>query len=503
MKRQQTTPWHTTMANSLSRRQALERMSMGFGSVALAGLLAQKSDGSENNLSSAGIASPTSALPATASLKQTHHLVRAKHVIFCYMSGGVSHVDSFDPKPELTRRHGQPMPGKVERTQFNNNGNLMASPFPFRRWGESGLPISSLFPRLGEVADELAVVRSMTTPVNEHAQGNFLMHSGMPFMGHPSAGAWCAYGLGTENENLPGYVVLQSGNATPPHGGVALFSNGFLPAHSQGSILQADEGQPLRNVQPDEPLDWQRQRLELAKQFDTSFLSATDNHSQVAAAIANYELAFRMQVAVPEVCDIRGEPEPIRQKYGLDSPDPQLAAYGRQCLLARRLVQQGVRFVELSCLPQDASDGQAANPWDQHGELEKGHARMAKQVDQPIAALIQDLRDEGLLEETLVVWAGEFGRTPFSQGSNGRDHNPMGFSVWLAGGGIRGGTVLGATDELGYRAIEDRCDVFDLWATVLHLLGVDHERLTYRYGGRDFRLTDVHGRVLRQILAAG
>lgn len=484
----------------MSRRRLLSQASMGFGAVALGELLGGPADANADERSAAKPPAHSNELPGGARLRRTHHVARAKHVIFCFMSGGVSHVDSFDPKPELEKRHGQPMPVRVERTQFNNNGNVMASPFRFLRCGESGLPVSSLFPKIGEVADELAVIRSMTTPVNEHAQGNFFMHSGMPFMGHPSAGAWCAYGLGSENENLPAYVVLQSGDATPPHGGVALFSNGFLPANHQGTILQADRDRPIRNVRPPEPTDWQRRRLKLTRSWDNHFLATTGYDPQVEAAIANYELAFRMQSAVPEACDITGEPERVRRLYGLDSPNTQLAAYGHQCLLARRLVQQGVRFIELSCLSQGIGAGQAANPWDQHGDLEKGHSAMAQQVDQPIAALIRDLRDHGLLEETLIVWAGEFGRTPFSQGGNGRDHNPMGFSIWLAGGGIRGGTAYGATDELGYHAVENRCEVYDLWATVLHLLGVDHERLTHRYGGRDFRLTDVHGRVLREIL---
>ncbi|QDU39399.1 hypothetical protein Mal4_37430 [Maioricimonas rarisocia] len=475
----------------VSRRQMLQRCSTGFGAVALAGLMSDPSYGA------------TAVLPSEAALRQLHHLPKAKHVIFCFMSGGVSHVDSFDPKPLLKKLHGQPMPVKVERTQFNNNGNIMASPFEFAPAGESGIPVSSMFPQLAGVADELAVIRSMTTPVNEHAQGNFFMHSGFPFMGYPSAGAWCAYGLGTENRDLPGYVVLQSGNAVPPHGGVALFSNGFLPAQHQGSILKADKPEAIRNIRPGESAHLQRQRLDFARQFDEAFLDRTGDEPQVEAAIRNYETAFRMQSAVPELCDISGETEATQRLYGVDSDDPQKAAYARQCLLARRLVERGVRFIELSCLTKGIGAGGAANPWDQHGDLEKGHRAMAGQVDQPIAALIKDLRQRGLLDETLIVWAGEFGRTPFSQGSNGRDHNPFGFSVWMAGGGVQGGTTYGETDEFGYHAVENKCEIYDLWATVLHQLGVDHEKLTYRYGGRDFRLTDVHGNVLHPVLQNG
>ena len=465
--------------NNISRRRMLQNCSTGFGSVALSAMMST----------------------ANAKAKTTHHQAKAKHVIFCFMSGGVSHVDSFDPKPKLKELHGKPMPVTVQRTQFNNNGSVMASPFEFNKWGESGLEVSDMFPELGSVADELAVVRSMTTPVNEHAQGNFFMHSGFPFMGHPSAGAWCGYGLGSENENLPSYVVLQSGKAVTPHGGVGLFSNGFLPAQHQGSILKADQGEAIKNIKSRESRMAQRGRIDFVSKFDQSFLQSTNQDAQVEAAIKNYETAFLMQSSVPELCDISDESQRTRELYGLDSADTEKAAYARQCLLARRLVQRGVRFIELSCLTKGIGAGGAANPWDQHGDLEKGHRAMGNQVDQPIAALIKDLKTHGLLDETLIVWAGEFGRTPFSQGSNGRDHNPFGFSIWMAGGGVKGGTVHGATDELGYHAVEDITTVYDLWATVLHQLGIDHEKLTYRYGGRDFRLTDVHGNVMHDILA--
>jgi hypothetical protein len=464
----------------VGRRQMLQSCSTGFGAVALSSLL--------NDTASAA---PT----------KLHHLAKAKHVIFLFMSGGVSHVDSFDPKPKLKDLHGKSMPVKVERTQFNQNGNVMASPFDFKRCGESGLAVSSMFPKIGEVADELAVIRSMTTPVNEHAQGNFFMHSGFPFMGHPTAGAWCSYGLGSENENLPAYMVLQSGGAVPPHGGVALFSNGYLPAQHQGSIVKAGAAEAIRNIRGNDAPGLQQRRVDLARVLDKQFAEIASNEPQVEAAIANFETAFKMQTAVPELCDISDESAKTRQLYGIDSGDGIMANYGKQCLLARRMVERGVRFIELSCLTRAIGAGGAANPWDQHGDLEKGHGAMAKEVDQPIAALIQDLRSRGLLDETLLVWAGEFGRTPFSQGSNGRDHNPFGFSVWMAGGGVKGGIAYGATDELGYHAVEDKCEVYDLWATVLHQLGLNHERLTYRYGGRDFRLTDVHGDVLHDVLA--
>jgi len=475
----------------LSRREMLRRCSLGFGSMAFAGLF------SENARGNAAAPQGSAAVPVQG---QPHFPPRVKNVIFCYMSGGVSHVDSFDPKPELIKRHGQPMPVPVKPTMFNQNGNLMASPWEARPRGKSGIMMTDLFPRIAECADDLAVIRSMTSSVSEHAQGNYFFHTGFPFMGHPSAGAWVNYGLGSENENLPGFVVLQSGAATVPHGGLGLFSNGFLPAQYQASIIKVDGKPPLDNIQPRESDALQRQRLGFIRDLDSSFASQTRDPS-VEAAIRNYETAYRMQSAVPELCDISGETEATKKLYGLDSADPLLAAYARQCLGARRLVERGVRFVELSCLSCGIGAGNGPNPWDQHGKIKEGHGEMARQVDQPIAALIRDLKSRGLFESTLIIFSGEFGRTPFSQGSDGRDHNPYGFSLWLAGGGIKGGTVYGATDDLGYYAVENISTVYDLYATVLHLLGLNHEKLTFRYGGRDFRLTDVHGHVLHDILS--
>ena len=465
----------------LNRREMLARCSTGFGMLALQGLMA------------------TPAFAGTA--RQPHFRPRAKHVILCYMSGGVSQVDSFDPKPKLRELHGKSMPVKIERTQFNNNGNVMASPFEFKRYGQSGTPVSSMFPHVAESVDELAVIRSMTSKVNEHAQGNYAFHTGFPFMGHPSAGAWVSYGMGTENQNMPGFVVLQSGGASVPHGGVGLFSNGYLPAQNQGSIIIGDKAPAVRNIQPREDDVSQRSRLDFVNGLDRAFLNRIGGDNDVDAAVRNYETAYRMQASVPELCDLSGETAATKEMYGMDSPNGVTAAYGHQALLARRLVERGVRFVELSCLPEKMGGGQAPNPWDQHGNLKGGHENMSLQVDQPIGGLLKDLKAHGLLDDTLVIWAGEFGRTPFSQGSNGRDHNPYGYSVWLAGGGVKGGTVYGATDELGYHVTENKCDIYDLWATVLHLMGLDHEELTYRYGGRDLRLTDVHGRVIQDVIA--
>lgn len=463
--------------SQIDRRQLLQRSSSGFGMLALAGMLSKEAKGDWQ-------------LPSA----------KAKSVILCYMSGGVSHIDSFDPKPMLNKLHGKDMPVKVERTQFNNNGKIFGSPFGFQQYGESGIAVSDIFPQLANCVDELAVVRSMTTSVNEHAQGNFAAHTGFPFLGHPSAGAWVSYGLGSANENLPSYVVLQSGGAVPPHGGVGLFSNGFLPGENQASILKADANEAVPNIRPGQPMRDQRRKLAFVRELDRQFKSAVDD-GHVNAAIKNYETAFNMQASIPDLCDISKESKSTREMYGIEGTNETTAAFGRQALLARRMVEEGVRFIELSCLTQSIGAGGAANPWDQHGDLEKGHRAMANQVDQPIAALIKDLRQRGLLDQTLIIFTGEFGRTPFSQGSNGRDHNPFGFSVWFAGGGVKGGSVLGATDELGYHAVEDKCTFYDMWATALYQLGIDHEKLTYRFGGRDFRLTDVHGNVLHSILS--
>ncbi|PHQ32353.1 DUF1501 domain-containing protein [Rhodopirellula bahusiensis] len=461
-----------------SRRHWLKSCSSGFGMLALSSL--------QHRLH---------ATPANLSIQP-----KATKVILCYMSGGVSHVDSFDPKPDLKKRHGQAMPGKIEKTQFNNNGSIFGSPFAFNRYGESGLEVSDLFPEIGKCADHLAVVRSATTTVNEHSQGNYVAHTGFPFLGHPSAGAWISYGLGTANENLPSFVVLQSEGGLPPLGGSGVFSSGYLPAQHQASILQSDRQEPIPHIQPAQAADMQRRQLDFVAQIDQSF-AAQSRNQQVDAAIKNYETAFRMQTSVPEVCDLSDETAATHRLYGIDDPDPMTAAYGKQALLARKLVEKGVRFVELSCLSPATVAPASSHPWDQHGNLETGHRAMAHEVDRPIAGLIQDLDARGLLDETLVVFTGEFGRTPFSQGSAGRDHNPFGFSMWLAGGGVKGGTVYGATDELGYHAVENPCTFYDLWATILHQLGIDHEQLTFRSGGRDFRLTDVHGNVLHDILA--
>jgi len=466
---------HST--HGLGRRAMLSRLGAGFGWLATSNLLA----------------AATSPAPSTPQ--------RARRVIFLFMSGGVSHVDSFDPKPVLQRYAGKPMPVPVARTQFDNVGTIMPSPWRFARRGQSGLAVSELFPCIAEQADRLAVIRSMTSGFSEHAQANLFFHSGMPFAGYPSAGAWMAYGLGRESEDLPGYVVLTSAKAGVPHGGAGCYGSGFLPGHAAGTRITCDANPAFTDLAPWESETRQRQRCDFLTRLNRGFHDRIGSEAGLEASIQTLETACRMQTAVPEVLGLTGETKTTLQRYGIDSPDPLEAAYGRQCLLARRLAERGVRFIQLSCLSSDIGDGNAANPWDQHFELQRGHTAMARQVDRPIAGLLADLAARGMLDDTLVVWAGEFGRTPFSQGSDGRDHNPFGFSIWLAGGGVRGGISHGSTDEFGYRAAEAPCTVYDLWATVLQLLGVDHRRLVYRHGGRDVRLTDVHGEVIREIIA--
>ncbi|MDX1984524.1 MAG: DUF1501 domain-containing protein, partial [Bryobacteraceae bacterium] len=382
-----------------TRREVLARASTGFGLLALKGLAAA-----------------------------THHTPKVKNVIFCFMSGGCSHLDSFDPKPRLRKEAGQPMPVPVDRTMFNQNGNIFPSPWEFKNYGQSGIPVSDLFPHMGSVADDLCVIRSMTVKFMEHAQANNYYHSGQPLTGFPSMGAWTTYGLGTESKNLPGFVVLGSGEI--PLGGINVYGSGFLPAIHQGSFLYPERPEPLQDITPKEPDIQQRKRLEFIAAMDRRFVETTEANAQVEAAIRNYETAYLMQSAVPELVDLKGESEATKKLYGLDSPNPGKAAYARQCLLARRLVERGVRFVELTIVPPKGLGG--GNSWDQHNRLREGHAANAFHVDQPIAALIRDLKARGLFDQTLVLWSGEFGRTPFVQGTDGRDHCPSGFSLWMA-----------------------------------------------------------------------
>jgi hypothetical protein len=468
------------IASPLTRRDMLSRCANGFGMVALAALLAEDSPGQ----------------PAPgANLRALHHPPRALNVIFLYMDGGPSQVDTFDYKPMLERYHGRDPHGifRVEPTQFDNVGRVMASPWKFRRRGQSGLWVSDLLPHMATCVDDLCVVRSMVSKFPEHTSANYFLHTGSGVQGRPSMGAWASYGLGSANRNLPGFIVL-NGGLIPP-GGLDNFNSGFLPAAYQGSIFRPGDP-PVANLRRLEATDReQRNKLDLLRRLDQTMLDRTGHADEIESAIANYETAYRMQTAIPELMDIRGETEATRRLYGLNSTYNPTRIFGTQCIVARRLVERGARFVELTC-PQVGGDR-----WDQHGDLRHGHENNARAVDQPIAALLRDLKSRGLLETTLVVWAGEFGRTPFAQGSDGRDHNQFGFTIWLAGGGVKGGMVHGETDEWGYKVVRDRVEIHDLHATMLHLLGVDHTRLTVRFGGRDMRLTDVHGNVVREILS--
>jgi hypothetical protein len=470
----------------------LAHCACGFGSVALGALLADWRQAS---------AAPSGADRRPFAPQPPHFRPRARNVIFLYMDGGPSQVDTFDPKPRLTAEHGKPFGARIQPTQFNNNGNTLGCPWKFRQYGASGIPISDLFPHVARHVDELAVIRSMTSKFSEHTNANYFLHTGHGQQGRPSMGAWVGYGLGSDSRDLPGFIVL-NGGLIPP-GGLDNFNSGFLPATYQGSIFNPGDS-PVANVRPTEPKPaLQRNKLELMRRLDQASRArhrgdaARDDaihDDAIEAAIANYELAYRMQVAVPELMDLNHETAATKRDYGLEASYAPTVIFGRQCLLARRLVERGVRFVQLTC-PSVGTDR-----WDQHSGLKDGHEKNARAVDQPIAALLGDLKQRGLLDETLVIWSGEFGRTPFAQGSDGRDHNPFGFSMWMAGGGVRAGTVFGATDDYGYHAVENKVEMHDLHATILHLLGIDHKRLTFRFSGRDMRLTDVHGNVIEAVV---
>ncbi len=468
-------------AAPLSRREMLKASANGFGLLALSALL---HDCGYADTPKPGAATPGSPKP--------HFKPRAKNVIFCFMDGGVSHVDSFDPKPKLADLDGKDV-GKVDNPTANVNRKWLKSPWNFRQHGQSGLPVSELFPHIARCVDDLAVIRSMKADLPLHSTGVLFLHTGNNAAGRPSLGSWVNYGLGSENQNLPGFVVLSFG--VVPCGGMENYSNGFLPANHQATLFKAD-GTPIDNIVPaDKDRRVQRAKLDLLRDQDAAFSRALGKDDAVETAIKNHETAYRMQSLVPDVLDLSKETEWTKSLYGLDSKVDSQRLYGIQCLRARRLVESGVRFVEVTC-PPGASNG----AWDQHGNLKKGHEKNALDTDRAIAGLIKDLKARDLLDETLVLWAGEFGRTPHSSGRDGRDHHPEGFTVWLAGGGVKGGTACGATDETGMHAVENVVTMHDLHATILHLLGLDHEKLTYRFSGRDFRLTDVHGRVVKEII---
>ena len=468
------------LGQPVSRRDALCRIGNGFGMLAFAGVVGKTLE--------------------AAKLSGLHHAAQAKHVIFLFMNGGLSQVDSFDPKPMLDKYHGQPLPGGPVATE-RKTGALMKSPYAFKKYGQVGMDVSELFPHVGSCADDICFVRSVYTDIPNHEPSMLMMNTGHTQVGRPSIGAWLTYGLGTENNNLPGYVVLCPD--TPTTVGPPLWSNAFLPAVHQGTFISSkvenkneiigkefDPKKLVNYIYNDKhALPEQRRELDLVGKLD-AMRGIKD--PQLDAAIQSMEVAYRMQTEAPDVFDIRKETKATLELYGPGST-------ARSCLMAVRLVQRGVRMVQVYYA--------AGDPWDHHNDIQL-HRRNAFDSDRPFAAVIKDLKSRGLLDDTIVVCGSEFGRTPVCEvgsgsggSATGRDHNPFGFTMWLAGGGIKGGTIYGATDDFGFKAIEKPVHVHDIHATILHLLGIDHTKLTYRYSGRDFRLTDVSGKVITEILA--
>ena len=474
---------------SLTRRSMLLRSGLGLGSLGLAGLC----------LSESQKASAADLGHESLNARKPHFPARAKHIIHFFLNGGPSHVDTFDPKPMLAKYAGKALEQSL--TTERKTGAAFPSPFKFAKYGESGLEISEIFSRTARFADDIAVIRSMDAAVPNHEPSLMLMNCGDAVQARPSVGAWLMYGLGTENENLPGFVAMCPGGY--PIKDAENWQAGFLPGAFQGTFIDPqhrDIERLIENIRsPHASLPQQRRQLDLLNALNQLRTKGASGHAtaeaydpQLEARIKTFELAFRMQTEASDAFDLSQETANVREAYGDH-------VHGRQTLIARRLVERGVRYVQLW--------HGAGQPWDNHSQIEANHRKLANEIDQPIAALIADLKSRGLFEETLILWGGEFGRTPTVELSAdgkeqlGRDHNHYGFSVWMAGGGVRGGTVYGATDELGFKAEENPTSVHDLHATMLHLMGLDHKRLTYRYAGRDFRLTDVHGRVIDEIVA--
>jgi len=479
----------------VSRREFLFEASGGLSGIALAYLLDQQQLlGKEFTVSCASPATPSM---SPVSPRSPHFPARAKAVISLFMSGGVSHVDTFDPKPDLVRYHGQPLEGKGEIiVRQGHPGPLMRSPFSFQKHGQSGIEVSEIFPHLASKVDEIALIRSMYGKSNDHVQAHYELASGMIRMGYPSLGSWVTYGLGTENQNLPAFVVIYDSRGGP-FGGPANWSAGFMPATFQGTVFRA-AGDPIIDLRPpgDLPAEEQRARLDHLATLNELDLRKYPANSELAARISSYELAYRMQGCAPEAVDFSGEPEAVKKLYGLD--DPIATPFGQQCLMARRLVERGVRFVQLY---HGGLGRQDLDTWDAHQNIKENHSQHAAEVDKPIAGLLEDLKRLGLLDSTLVIWQAEFGRMPISQRGLGRDHNPGAMTIWMAGAKIKGGQVIGASDEFGYKSVVDPHSTHDLHAIILHLLGMDHTRLTYTFNGRSMRLTDVYGELIPQIVS--
>lgn len=467
----------------LSRREMLLQGGGGFGALALASLLPGGT-----------VSAETDAAPSPMAARLAHRAAQAKSVIFLFMEGGPSHIDTFDPKPVLDKLAGKPLPdsfGRVITAMGEFDSPVLASQRKWKQHGESGLWISDWLPHTARHADDLAVIRSCWTNGINHSGGVCQMNTGSQFAGRPSLGAWVNYGLGTTNQNLPAFVVMQDNNGTVVNG-PRNWGAGFMPAVYQGTALQV-EGAPFLNLVRSEEVTESQQRIELdyLARINRKHAERRTNNTELDARIRSYELAFQMQSHAPEAVDLTQETAETQKMYGLDQSDT--AAYGRNCLLARRLVERGVRFVQ--CYHG------AGSKWDAHKGIEANHTRMCKQMDQPVAALLTDLKQRGLLDETLVVWGGEFGRTPMSEKGDGRDHNPTGFTMWMAGGGVRAGHAYGTTDEVGLHAVEDRLHVHDLHSTILYLMGVDHRKLVYLHKGRPERIDQNEGRVYKKLMS--
>ncbi len=456
----------------VSRRHMLQSAATGFGWLALADLLAR----ADSN-------------PDPLAPRAPHFEPKAKRVIFLFMHGGPSQVDTFDYKPKLTADDGKPLPFPKPRVVSGATGNLLASPWKFQQYGQSGATVSEIFPRIATIVDDLCFIKSMHGSNSRHGGALLELHTGSDTFVRPSMGSWINYGLGTENRDLPGFITICPSLS---HGGVNNYSSAFLPAIYQGTPMgNAGVSSDKANfpfITGTTPRDQQRREIDLLGSMDRERLTHLGPDPALEGRIESFEMAFRMQSAAPDVQDLSKETKETKELYGLN--DPVTANFGRQCLMARRFAEAGVRFVQCS----------HSYKWDQHGDLRKGHSRNAQEVDQPITGLITDLKRRGLLKDTLVLWGGEFGRTPVAQGKDGRDHNPHAFTMFLAGGGVKPGITHGSTDDYGYYAATDKVHFHDLHATILHLLGLDHTRLTYRHAGRDFRLTDVHGEVVKKIL---
>jgi hypothetical protein len=470
------------MQQVAARRHWLKNAALGFGGIAFHSLL-QHASADEDGQRSTNPLAP----------RQPHFPPRAKRIVFMFMKGGPSHIDTFDPKPLLQRDDGKPPPFELPRVVFAQQGNLLRSPWKFHHHGQSGLSVSELFPHVAKHADRLCVLRSLHGSNPAHGGALLKIHTGSDQFVRPSLGAWVTYGLGTENQDLPAFVTICP---TLAHGGVNNWGAAFLPTYCQGTpignaSLPASQATVNHIVPRRRSLVDQRSQMDLLARMNDEYARANPLDASLSGRLESFELAYRMQSSMPEIQDISGESEATLRLYGID--DPITENFGRQCLMARRFLERGVRFVQVT-----HSDSEVQ--WDQHSDLYQGHTKNAAEVDKPIAGFLTDLAASGLLEDTLVLWGGEFGRTPTSQG-NGRDHNPHGFCMWMAGAGVKGGYTYGATDDYGYYAVENKMHVNDLHATILHLLGLDHERLTYRYAGRDFRLTDVAGKPALDILA--